>query len=374
MRVCIDATPLLLRSAGVKSYLYYWIAHLRRLAGEEAIATFPLAPRMGPLDHQRSVAGRWATLVGLARLHWINYSGLPVLDGMGRRLDVFHASLLLRNPPRTCRLTTTLFDMTCWLMPEMHTAANVAAARQFAARVIRRTDGLVAISESARQDAVRVLDLDPRRIEVIHPGVPEEFFAVPAEAVAAVRARYGLPLAYALFVGTVEPRKNVALLLEAYLGLPAELRRQYELVVAGPSGWAKHALLARLRTAGGGVRYLGYVPEQELPGLTAGATVFVYPSLYEGFGLPVAQALAAGVPVITSNVSALPEICGGAAALVDPRSAREVQTALERLLRDPAKRAEMARRGPEVARDYRWETCARKSLSFFERVTGTPSG
>jgi len=374
MRVCIDATPLLLRSAGVKNYTYHWILHLRRLAGEEAVGTFPVVWRGGLLDHERSMARRWATWAGLGLVHVTNCTGSLVSRWIGRGADVFHASGLLRNPPRHCRVTVTIHDMTCWLLPETHPPARVAAARWFADRVIRRADGLIAVSASARSDAARILGLAPERIEVIHSGVSEAFFDVPAEAVAAVRSRYRLSLPYGLFVGTIEPRKNVGLLLDAYLGLPAELRHEYELVVAGPSGWAQQTLLERLRTAGGGVRYLGYVPEQDLPGLTAGATVFVYPSLYEGFGFPVAQALAAGVPVITSNVSSLPEICGGAALLVAPRSLQEVRTALERMLADPVRRAEMARRGPEVAQDYRWEPCARKSLSFFERVTGTASG
>jgi alpha-1,3-rhamnosyl/mannosyltransferase len=367
MRFCIDATPLLLRSAGIKSYLYHWIVHLRRLAGEDSVLTFPFTSPIGELDHERSVTGRWATLSGLGLVYLANRAGLPVLDRIGRRVDVFHASQLLRNPPRHCRLTATIYDLTCWLMPEMHTAANVAAARKFADRVIRRADGLIAVSESARQDALRILDLDAQRIEVIHPGVPEEFFVVPAEAAAAVRARYALERPYVLFVGTIEPRKNLPVTLEAYMDLPASVRQGYELVVAGPAGWATPSLLKRLR-AGQGVRYLGYVPGADLPGLTAGATLFVYPSLYEGFGFPVAQAMAAGVPVITSNVSALPEVTAGAAVLVDPRSVAELRAALERLLLGPGERAELTRRGAAVAQRYRWEACAERSLRFFERV------
>ena len=371
MRIAIDATPLLLRSAGVKNYLYYWILHLRRLAGEGAISTFPAAMRIGPLDHEHSMSGPWATLTGLGLLHLANRSGLPVLNPLGRRADVFHASHLLRNPPRNCRLTATLYDMTCWLMPEMHTPANVAAVKGFAERVIRRADGLIAISESTRSDAARILGLEAERIEVIHPGVPDAFFEVPAEAVATVRERYGLARSYALFVGTVEPRKNLRVLLDAYLELPASLREEFALILAGPAGWGERALVERLHSQGGGVRYLDYVPEADLPGLTAGASLFVYPSLYEGFGFPVAQAMAAGVPVITSNVSSLPEITAGAAVLVDPRSVTELRAALERLLLAPAERAELARQGTEVARQYRWEFCAQRSLKFFEQAAGS---
>ena len=140
--------------------------------------------------------------------------------------------------------------------------------------------------------------------------------------------RYGLQRPFVLFVGTIEPRKNVDLLLDAWESLPVALRTQYELVVAGPVGWAAETTVARLRA----VRYLGYVPEPDLAPLTAAAEAFVYPSLYEGFGFPVAQAMAAGVAVITSNVSSLPEVAGNAALLVDPRSQSELRAALVRLL------------------------------------------
>jgi glycosyltransferase involved in cell wall biosynthesis len=140
------------------------------------------------------------------------------------------------------------------------------------------------------------------------------------------------------------------------------------LVIAGASGWSGEKTLARLASKPAGVRYLGYVSEDELPGLTAGATAFIYPSLYEGFGFPVAQALAAGVPVITSNTSCLPEIAGDGALLVDPRSPAEIQRALERLLTSAALRQQLRAAGVARAQRYRWEICARKSLEFFHRV------
>src|SRR5207249_6161793 len=132
---------------------------------------------------------------------------------------------------------------------------------------------------------------------------------------------------------------------DAYARLPPSLREQYDLVVAGPPGWGDTRALDRLRSGAPGVHYLGYVPERDLPGLTAGATVFVYPSLYEGFGLPLAQAMAAAVPVITSNVSSLPEVAGDAAVLVDPRSPAEIGAALRKVLESGALRGEMSDQG-----------------------------
>jgi alpha-1,3-rhamnosyl/mannosyltransferase len=167
------------------------------------------------------------------------------------------------------------------------------------------------------------------------------------------------------YVGAIEPRKNLETLLDAWRQLKPELREAFDLVIAGPMAWAPKATRERIRAE---ATYLGYVPEADLPGLIAGAAVFVYPSLYEGFGFPVAQAMAAGAPVVTSNTSCLPEITGDAAALVDPRSAGEIAAALTRLLESESQRGELSERGRQRARRYRWESCAAQSLEFFRRI------
>ena len=164
-----------------------------------------------------------------------------------------------------------------------------------------------------------------------------------------------------LSIGTIEPRKNLGTLIDAFEALPVSIRDQFELVVAGPSAGAE--TMARVSdSTTNGIRYLGYVPEADVAALTAAATVFAYPSLYEGFGFPVAQAMAAGTPVITSNVSSLPEVAGDAALLIDPRSQAELRDALARLLLSPDLRAELAGRGRLRARAFRWDTCAARSL------------
>lgn len=366
MRVVIDATPLLVRSAGVKNYLYYWIEHLRRAAGSDRIDTLPPINALGGLHHQASVAGRVRTLRGLATLALANYSPLPVLDSAVRGADVFHSSVLVRRPPQGPRLTATIHDLTCFLMPELHPAANLRAERSFA-EILGRADGLIAVSQSTKNDAVRVLGIAPEKITVIHSGVAAAFFECAPQAANAVRRRYRLDRPFVLFVGTIEPRKNLDVLLDAFAALPADVRAEYELVVAGPVGWQSAATVERLRT----VRYLGYIPEPDLAPLTAAAAVFAYPSLYEGFGFPVAQAMAAGVPVVTSNVSSLPEVAGDAALLVDPRSQAELTGALQTLLTTPELRTRLAAAGRARAESFRWAQCAARSLAFFRQITGS---
>ena len=359
MHILIDATPLLLRSAGVKNYTYYWIQSLWERASNDRISTLPALTRLGSLNHERSILGGARTYSHLGRVFAANrFPALPVLRWTMPTADVFHVSNQIRNPPKRLKLTATIYDMTCRLMPELHTAANIQADESLARNVLKRASRLIAISENSRQDAARLLGLDADRIEVIYPGVPEVYFGAQARP---------SEKPYVLYVGAIEPRKNLDTLLDAWENF--RLRGDFDLIVVGASGWAGEKTLARLAAKPRGVRYLGYVPEDELPGLTAGASAFVYPSLYEGFGFPVAQAMAAGVPVITSNTSCLPEVAGGGALLVDPRSAAEIQGAMEKLLMSPELRQELGAAGMARARqEYRWNVCGRKSLEFFHRA------
>ena len=185
----------------------------------------------------------------------------------------------------------------------------------------------------------------------------------------ALRVRSQLKLAkpFILHIGTIEPRKNLDSLLDAYLLLAAEIRQEVELVLAGPMGWAAGTTSKRILSGLPGVRYLGYVPEHDLPGLTRAAAVFAYPSLYEGFGFPAAQAMAAGVPVLTSNNSCLPEVTGSGAIHVDARSPAEIRDGLDRLLSSPSEAAAVAAAGREKAEEYRWDRCATRSWQFFQQ-------
>ncbi len=368
MRIQIDATPLLLRSAGVKNYLYYWLRALEEEAGEDEILAFPYLEEFGALTHEGSVIAPAGTWPRLGLLYFVNVPGNRAIDWIAARGDVFHASNQVRNPPRNVPLTATIHDMTCWLMPELHTPANVRADQNFAEKVLTRAAGLIAVSENTRRDAIRLLGLDPEKVWTIHSGVAESFFQVSETDVRRAAERYRLERPYVLFVGTIEPRKNLDTLIDAYAGLPESVRREVELVVAGPAGWAAERTRRRLEAGAPGVRYLGYVPEEDLPGLTAGAAVFAYVSLYEGFGFPVAQAMACGVPVVVSNVSSLPEIAGEGGLAVDPRSPAEIAAALDRLLADAGLREKLGARGREIARRYRWSECARRSLEFFHAV------
>jgi alpha-1,3-rhamnosyl/mannosyltransferase len=332
-------------------------------------------PRIGPLlklDHEHSVKSLLPTAFHLAALGVLNRGGrwLPA----GKPDDVFHASNFVRSLPRNTLVTTaTLHDLTAWTMPQMHTRGNIAADEAFAERIVSKADRLIAVSESTRRDAIQVLRIPGDKIDVIHHGVPDAYFDASSEEAARVARKHQLERPYILFCATIEPRKNLDLLLDAYALLAPSIKETFELVVAGMAGWASQSTVERLRSSGQSLRYLGYVKEEDLPGLTRGATVFVYPSLYEGFGLPLAQAMAAGVSTITSGVSSMPEIAGDGAVLIDPKSVEELRAAMTRLLLSPSLRESLAIKARLQAERYRWEDCAAKSWTFFERAIGCVS-
>jgi alpha-1,3-rhamnosyl/mannosyltransferase len=359
----------MLRSAGVKAYVWHWAKALVELAGPDAVRTFPSVDFSARLDHEHSMAGTAETLAGLATLYATNYLRLPVLNFRLGGAKLFHATNQVRRPPKTPLLTSTLHDLTCWSMPSMHTEGNIRADSEFASRVWKRADALIAVSENTRRDAIEYLGIAPDRIVAIHSGVADAYFEVDDAAASAARAKYRLEKPFVLVVGTIEPRKNTARLLESWASLAGRYRSDFELVFAGPAGWADEATLSRLRNPATGVRWLGYVDEASLPGLTRAAAVAAYPSLYEGFGFPVAQAMAAGTAVLTSNVSSLPEVGADGCEYVDPHSAESIAAGLARLLDSGELRRSLGAAGARTASErYRWNICAGRSLDMFRRL------
>jgi glycosyltransferase involved in cell wall biosynthesis len=378
MRVCLDCTPLLGPSAGIKTYLWHLNLNLRRIAGTRQILSYPFRQRsvdhMRGLNHAGSTSGPVATTAYTALARFFNIGSSPLASLLGARVDVFHASNLTRNPPRNACLTATFFDATCRRMPEMHTATTLAHDRSFFEQILKRAVGVAAISETSRRDAIEVLGLRPERVVTIYPGVADSYYQGLTPAVEgkrmAILAKYKLRQRYILSVGTIEPRKNIDRLLDSYEQLPRSLRDEFQLVLAGMEGWADQQTLARIKRPSRNIRYLGYVPEEDLPALTAGAEVLVYPSLLEGFGLPVVQAMASGVPVVTSEGGALREVAGDAALFVDPLSVGEITEALRKILTSPSLHCELSALGRTRAARFRWTECATRMWDFFEKAAG----
>jgi alpha-1,3-rhamnosyl/mannosyltransferase len=370
MKIVIDATSLLLPSAGVRNYLHYWLRSLLDLdRSDERISTYPFGVSVpSHVDHERSVAGKLSTGIRLNLTRFLNIRGNPAIDLILRGTNLFHASQHTANLPRLPKVTATIFDLSCWRTPQFHTAANVIATKRYGETILKAADGLIAISDHARDDAIEILRIPKDRIRVIYPGVAEPFFCVTESERRLAQTRYGIDRPYLLFVGCIEPRKNVRAIVQAYGLLSAPLRRDVQLIIAGPFGWESQELRDVLAADQHHVRYLGYVPELDLPGLVGGAMALVYPSFYEGFGLPAAQAMAAGVPVVGSDRSCLPEVIGDGGILVNPDSVEELSTAFDRICTNPAMASQLGLRGRTRAQRFRWPVCAKESLQFFRDI------
>jgi glycosyltransferase involved in cell wall biosynthesis len=241
-------------------------------------------------------------------------------------------------------------------------------------RLVRSVDAIVSVSQATKNDLVELLDVLPDRISVIPCGISTRFAPLPLEDphLRTVRERYSLPEQYVITVGAVEPRKNLPRLLRAVeiLSRTRPALRSLSLLHVGPAGWLMQEVaqtISELRIRDR-VRFLGYVPNEDLAALYQLARVAVYPSLFEGFGLPVLEAMASGCPVVTSNCSSMPEVAGDAALLVDPMSEESIAEGLARLWLDDSLRDDLILRGRYRAADFTWESTARETMKLYDRV------
>ncbi len=280
--------------------------------------------------------------------------------------DLFFATDHLLPRFRRIRSVFILYDLTFRLYPQTHSLWNRWFLTLMLPRFLCQADAVIAISESTRQDAARLYGVDAARIRVVYPGIDVYFQPVPAEDTLVVRCKYHLPERFILSVGTIEPRKNYTTLLEAYRLIKGR-QGELGLVIAGKKGWLYNEFFQKLRDLGlaGEVSLLGFVADDDLPALYSAADLFVFPSLYEGFGLPVLEAMACGTPVVCSNTSSLPEVAGDAALLVPPADVRALAEAMERVLTDEHLWARMGSRGLERAGGFRWERAAARTIEVY---------
>jgi glycosyltransferase involved in cell wall biosynthesis len=269
------------------------------------------------------------------------------------------------------RSVVTLHDLAFMLYPSTHTPASRA---YYAAtgESVRRAERVIAVSQRTASDAVRLLGVEPSRIRVVHEAAAPGFSPRPLEALAPLAARLGFETdpnrPYILFVGTLEPRKNVPLLLEAF----ARLRRQLDaqLLIVGGRGWLDEPILAAHARSGVGdaARFLGSLAEEDLAVLYSHAGVFALPSLYEGFGLPLLEAMACGAPVACSNAGPLPEVAGDAALMLKPEDAEEWAAAMLDVLTNTTLRAELRRRGFARVQDFSWQHTAQATREVYREA------
>ena len=265
----------------------------------------------------------------------------------------------------------TVHDLSWIRYPQVHPPERVRALERYFEPGLRRAELVITDSEFVRHEVVAHFNLDPARVRAIALGIDPMFTPREPDATRTLLERLGLRHgSYFLSVGTLEPRKNLQRVLDAYASLPDRVRADFPLVLAGMAGWQGQEAQARIArlVAAGEIRRLGYLPRADLAAVTAGAAVLVYPSLYEGFGLPPLEAMACGVPVIASNRSSVPEVVGDAGHLVDPDDPAQIRAGMERIATDSDWRADLAARGLARSRAFSWARCAGQTLQAYRDV------
>jgi glycosyltransferase involved in cell wall biosynthesis len=367
VKIGLDATPLLGQRSGVGQYTGRLLEALLDLE----LGWEYLLYSNRPLDALEPALQKLVQLPAhLPQSRWIwMQSVLPCLIARTRpQLAHFPnglAPLWLPVP-----FVLTVHDASLFLYSHTHPRRRLLAMRLILPLVARRAAAVITVSEHARRDLLRVLRLPPEKVEVVYQAAPATFQPIHSRRqLVHLRRKYRLPQDFILFVGTLEPRKNLVRLLRAF----EQVRRcgyRHRLVLVGARGWLMDDFDREMERLGlaEAVQHLGYVAATDLPGLYNLAALFVFPSLYEGFGLPALEAMACGTAVLTSNNSGLREICGDAAYLVDPTDQENLAEGMIELLADSARRTELSWRGLARARDFSWRQTAIQTQAIYEGI------
>jgi alpha-1,3-rhamnosyl/mannosyltransferase len=369
MRIGIDARKL--HDFGIGTYLQNLLRHLARLDTE---CEYVLFCRPGDRDWASRIGPNFrAVVVRAAPYSVMEQVSLP-LRLLRERLDVYHSPHYVLPLLVPCRSVVTIHDCIHLMFPQyLPNRLAPLYARVFMWWAVHRSARVLTVSEASKRDILRFFNVAPRKVTVIQNAIDERFRVPPPDEEAyRIRERFQLHEPFVLYAGNVKPHKNLERLIEAFHQLHANGFDDLKLLIIG-NDISKYATLRRAVHAYNlhkYVRFLGFVPDQTLAILYRLASVFVFPSLYEGFGLPPLEAMASGTPVVTSNVSSLPEVVGTAAVLVDPYDVHGIAEGIAHVLYDARLRDDLRRRGVERAGAFSWETAARELRSLYGEVAG----
>jgi glycosyltransferase involved in cell wall biosynthesis len=288
--------------------------------------------------------------------------------------DLLHAPGYVAPLLSPVSVVVTLYDLLAFTHPEFCTAANRLHYRLLVPLSLRKAARIIVPSEATRRDLLRCMPAVAGKVRVIPLGIGDEFRPARDEAaMLRLRGKYGLAGRFILFVGGLEPKKNLARLIESYRLLRLNPNLRHQLVIAGALSWDRDRVqrAARAQGVADSVLFTGFVPPEELPTLYAMADLFVFPSLYEGFGLPPLEAMACGTPAIVSDRGALPEIAGRAARIVDPLSPEAIAGAMEAVLTNPAIHADLRDKGLACARQFSWSGTAAATEAVYQEIGGS---
>lgn len=377
MKVILSVEPVRFPLTGIGRYTYELasrlqrsdaVSELRLFAGRRFLPGLPKPSEQSDAVHglKRFVQKNAVAVEAYRRL-------MPLLRQRALRghEDFVYHSPNYYLPPFAGRSVATFHDLSPFTWAHCHTPQLARYLQKELTLTLERADALITDSAYTRQELADYFNWPLERIHTVPLASSPEFHPRTPAQLREALARYGLePGGYSLFVGTIEPRKNLQNLLDAYGRLPLELRRRWPLILTGYQGWRSEAIHARIAQAQqqGWARYLGFAPSDDLPLLFAGARLFTFPSHYEGFGLPVLEAMSSGVPVVCSNSSSLPEVAGAAALMCAPDDVEGLTTLLQRGLEDQAWRDTAVAQGLQHASGFSWERCAQDTVKVYQSV------
>jgi glycosyltransferase involved in cell wall biosynthesis len=384
-RYGIDVSPLLGNRTGIGRYVEELVdGFVPLLEPDEELVLFAGTFRQNPLFgvsheplHSRAahpqvrVRRMWAPFSAV-RPFW-NTLGTPSMRLLCGDIDLFHgANYRLPPPGRGVRGMATFHDLAVLRFPDTVVPEFYSWFVQTTRAAANRADLIVADSHATRADVVEMLDVAPERIVTVHLGVSGTFLAAgdPEEDRSYVAERYGIAAPYVLFVGTTHPRKNLPALLQAFAGLVKSEDLPHRLALVGDRGFGGDEVAAQIGALGLADRVVvpGYLPEIDLPRIYRAAAALAFPSLYEGFGLPVLEAQATGCPVLSSDVSSIPEVAGDAALLIDPQDPLALADGLRRILTDETLRGDLRERGRVNAETFTWERTVQQTLDLYRTL------
>jgi len=374
MRIGIDGIPLATPKTGIGHYTYELAHSLASIAPEdefEIIAPVPLELSSSSSPSNLSmVLGR----SGALRRRWWTI-GLP-LHVLENRLPLFHGTNYMVPLWQRCLTVVTIHDLSLLLHSDTHREDLVRRAKRRLPTMTRIASHILTDSEAVKKEICQHLSVNPDKITAVPLAARRTFAPVPLVQTVQTRKRLGVEDNFILFVGTVEPRKNLITLVRAFDELMRTTDLRPQLVVAGQKGWLTDNLYADVEQSEikNRILFTGYVSDDDLAALYSSCTVSVYPSLYEGFGLPPLEAMACGAPVITSRIPVIMETASGAARLVEPTNLQELTTALVELLRDQKAREHYASVGQQRAAEFTWGRTAQRTLEVYRRVFAEAAG
>jgi glycosyltransferase involved in cell wall biosynthesis len=359
------------RSAGITWHIYNLLCHLPEADPHIEYTVFLSERRYVAAPGVRLQVSRLPTHQPWARIVWEQMAQPWAVRRAG--VDLIHEPAFVGPLASGCPFVITIHDLSFLFYPQGFRVLNRLYLRLFTRYSVQRARRIVAVSESTKRDLVQHYGMSPARIDVVYNGIDSSFRPLPAARVAAFKAERGLPDRFILFVGTLEPRKNVVRLIESFARLP---KGRPPLMLVGGRGWLCDGIFARIEALSltDEIHVVGYVPAEDLCFWYNAADLFVYPSLYEGFGLPPLEAMACGTPVVASTTSSLPEVVGQAGLLVDPTDTEALAAAMEQVLTSVEMREKMRVAGLAQAQGFSWQQTARRTVDSYRQALADRGG